>query len=322
VKFVSTFFRSCGDALLFIFLRSLLALMEYLPERPALVLARACIGVLRCLMPRSKAVGLRNLAVVFPQKTEAERQRILAGSYETLARHLVAFAKVPQLTRERAAKMFDYSELAPVWAAARASAPPGVGCIIVTAHFGSFELLVQAHALLDRPLSVLTRPFPSPRLERFWKQRREMFGNRQFSRNNGCRTVISRLREGEDVLLVMDQNVRVHHAAFVDFFGVPAATTRVPASAAIRTGAPVFFAACAEIAPSTYKMLYAPIGTAKDFPGTRAEKVEHMTRAIHREFERAITEFPEQWMWIHRRFKTRPVGYVEDFYGGKEVTAR
>ncbi len=272
-------------------------------------------------MPRSHKVGLRNVELMFPEKSKAEAERIVAGSYETLARHLLAFAEAPSLTVESARKMFDYTEVRPVWAKARETAPPGVGCVIVTAHFGSFELLVQAHALLDRPLTVLSRPFALPALERFWKARRELFGNKQFSRGGAFREVIKNLQEGKDVLLVMDQNVRVHHAVFANFFGIPAATSKMAALAAIRTGAPVFFAACAEIEPRRYRMLYAPIGRADDYEGTPEEKVRLITEAIHREFEKAITEYPEQWMWIHRRFKTRPVGEVEDFYGGKNVAA-
>jgi len=294
--------------------------MQYLPTPAALWIARRCIDILRFFMPRSEAVGRRNLKLIFPEKSSSERKAILKESYNTLARHLVAFAKVPSLTRENASAMFDYSDIRPVWEKARRSAPPGTGCIIVTAHFGSFELLVQAHALLDRPLTVLTRPFALPRVERYMKNRREIFGNIQFSRNGATKMVFNHLREGHDVLLVMDQNVRVHHAVFVDFFSIQAATTKIAALAAIRTGAPVFFAACAEVAPSKYKMLYAPVGVADDFPGTAEEKIESITRAIHLEFEKVIRSYPEQWMWIHRRFKTRPVGEVEDFYGGSAVT--
>ena len=311
-----------ADIVLTLALRGVVATMQYLPTPAALWIARRCIDLLRLFMPRSDGVGLRNLAVMFPEKSAAERRAILKSSYETLARHLVAFAKVPNLTRESAASMFDYTEVRPVWERARRNAPEGTGCIIVTAHFGSFELLVQAHALLDRPLTVLTRAFALPRVERYMKSRREIFGNIQFSRSGATKHVFSHLREGHDVLLVMDQNVRVHHAVFVDFFSIPAATTKIAALAAIRTGAPVFFAACAEVAPSKYKMLYEPIGVADDYPGTPEEKIISITRAIHVAFEKAIRDYPDHWMWIHRRFKTRPAGEAEDFYSREKVSGQ
>lgn len=310
------------DLIAFGVLHSLIWLIEHLPDRAAMVLCRGCIWVLRIVMPRSSSVGRRNLELIFPEKSPAEREAILKGSYEALARHLMAFAKAPMLTRERAMAMYDYTELRPVWAKARASAPPGVGCIIVTAHFGSFELLHHAHALQDKPLAVLSRPFRSPLLERFFKRRREMFGNTQFSRDGGQREVMRFLKSGTDVLLVMDQNVRIHHAVFVNFFGIPAATTKTIALASIRTGAPIFFATAVETSPWKFKMLYAPIGVPADFPGSNSDKVLAMTEAIHREFERAITAYPEQWMWIHRRYKTRPEGEIENIYGGTGTASR
>ncbi|MFN8391677.1 MAG: lysophospholipid acyltransferase family protein [Bdellovibrionota bacterium] len=309
------------DLALCTFVRSVFAIVPFLPDKISLAVLRGCLRGVLLVMPRSHKVGLRNLELVFPKKSHEECRQILSESYEALARHLLAVAEVPRLTLKSAGEMFDYSQIRPVWEKARASAPPGVGCIIVTAHFGSFELLVQAHALLDRPLTLIARPFALPRFERFWKKRRERFGNIQLSRKGGYREIMNNLNAGNDVLLVMDQNVRVHHAVFVDFFGIPAATTKAAALAAIRTGAPVFFAACAEIEPRKYKMLYAPIGTADQYAGSTEEKIVAITGAIHRQFERVIDEYPSQWMWIHRRFKTRPVGEVEDLYGGKAVTA-
>ncbi len=304
------------DLAAYALIRVLVALIQYLPDRLSLVLCRACIWLLRLFMPRSSTVGRTNLRLVFPEKTEREREEILQRSYEVLARHLMAFAKAPMLTRERAMKMYDYSEIRPVWERARQSAPPGTGCIIVTAHFGSFELLHHAHALQDRKVAVLSRPFASPRVERFTKIRREMFGNIQFSRNGGQREIMRYLKEGIDVLLVVDQNVRKEHAVFVDFFGIPAATTKVVALASIRTGAPVFFATAVETSPWHFKMLFAPIGIPDDFPGSLAEKITGITGAMHGAMERAIREYPEQWMWIHRRYKTRPPGEEENVYTG------
>ncbi len=317
---VRRFTLSAVDIVLTSLLKFVLSLMEHLPEGAANWVARRCIDILRIFMPRSEAVGRRNLKLIFPEKDAAERREILRRSYDTLARHLVAFAKIPALTPERAAEMFDYSAIRPVWEQSRKRAPAGTGSIIVTAHFGSFERLVQAHALLDRPLAVVTRPFALPRVEKFMKKRRERFGNIQISRDGATKELLKQLRNGKDVLLVMDQNVRVHHAVFVDFFSIPAATTKMAALAALRTGAPIFFAACAETSPSKYTMLYAPIGVADDFPGSQEQKIELITRAIHAEFEKAIIAYPEEWMWIHRRYKTRPVGEREDFYGGSAVT--
>lgn len=302
------------DLLAFGLVRGIIGLIEILPDGAAMVVCRGCIWLLRLAMPRSSGVGRRNLELIFPDKPVAERERILKDSYEILARHLLAFARASRLTKERAAEMYDYREIRPVWEKTRATAPEGVGCIIVTVHYGSFELLHHAHALQDRPLAVLSRPMRSPRLERFFKLRREMFGNQQFSRDGGHSEMMKFLRSGKDVLIVMDQNVKRNHAVFVDFFGIPAATTKTIALASIRTGAPIFFATAAEVSPWKFKMIFAPIGRPDDFSGTNTEKVEFITRAIHREFERAIVEHPEQWMWIHRRFKTRPEGEVENLY--------
>src|SRR5262249_20426541 len=145
-------------------------------------------------------------------------------------------------------------------------------------------------------------------------------GNRVFTREGGFREIASRLRAGEDVLMVMDQNVRAHHAVFASFFGRPAATTKAAGLAALRTGAPVFFAAAAETSSDRYKMLFAEFPAADSFPGGTDEKIFHLTEAVHREFKKPIRSYPESWFWIHRRFKTKPFGQVEDSYGGAAVS--
>lgn len=310
---------SIADLLGFALVRSTVWLIEHLPETIGLGICRFCVWTLLTLMPRARAVGKRNLEIIFPEKTEAERKAIFRDSLEALARHLFAFCQIPKLTKERAAEMFDYSEIYPVFQRVRAEAPDGVGVLIVTMHFGSFEYLVQAHALIDRPLSLLTRPFGSSRLERWWNERRGYFGNRVFTREGGYGEIVQRLRSGEDVLIVMDQNVRVHHAVFTTFFGHWAATTKSVALAALRTKAPVFFAAAAEISPGKYKMVYSELPSVTSLSGSTEDKILQLTEAIHRAFEKAIRQYPAQWFWIHRRFKTQPVGQVEGMYGGKKI---
>ena len=191
---------------------------------------------------------------------------------------------------------------------------PGKGMLFPTIHFGSFELLLQTQCLMDRPLAALARGFGLPRLDAWWDARREMFGNTIFSRAGGYKEIERRLNRGEDVTLLFDQNVRGGHAIFVEFFGIPAATTKAIGLAALRTGAPILFSTAVQLEPERHRIIVREIPNPIHGPGSKQEKVHKITAALHRAVEDVIREYPEQWFWIHRRYKTRPPGEPETMY--------
>ncbi|MCB0359790.1 MAG: hypothetical protein KDD44_09140 [Bdellovibrionales bacterium] len=288
--------------------------MRYLPRSVADAVATGIVRLVIVFMPRLRAAALRNLERAFPDSSVAERVAIYRKSVRVLAENIADFARIPDLSREAAAELVDYQEFQAVLRGVR-EAHPGVGVLLPTMHFGSFELNGQLYAILERPLAVLARGFGLPRLDRFWNGRREYNGNRIFSRNGAYREIIQNLSAGSDVTLLCDQNVKRKHAVFVDFFGYPASATKTVALAALRTGAPIVLIAAYRTDPQRLKLLYRRIDVPAEY-ASQEGVVQDITARLHAAIEDFVREAPHAWFWIHRRWKTRPAGEPETWYDG------
>lgn len=291
----------------------LIELLRFLPDRAANRVARGIVSLITVCMPRMRPVGMRNLEIAFPEKSDDERRMIFDRSLDVLARNIVTFAKLPLLNPERAQQMMDYSEGHEIIRSIRQDTPK-TGFIIASLHYGCFEQLAQLHAVSAHPASLLVRGFGLPMLDWFWDRRRTRLGNTVFNRKGGYQEVIRHLRRGHDVAMLFDQNVKRNHAVFVDFFGVPVATTKALAYAAIRTGAQIVFNTTVEIAPGKWKLIAERLPDYTRGEESADEKILLIMNDLHRRTERVIREHPEQWFWIHRRFKTRPEGEPETMY--------
>ena len=204
----------------------LIELLRFLPEPASTWVAMRIVGALQIVMPRMRPVGRRNLELVFPEKSKEEREAILDKSFYYLARNLVTFAKTPKLDKQSAQKTMPY-ELGTELIRQTRVQSPNTGFIIASLHLGCFEQLCQIHSLLAGPASLLVRGFGLPWVDAYWNSRRAQFGNTVFSRKGGYQEVIRHLKAGKDVAMLYDQNVKRNHATFVDFFGIPAATTKL-----------------------------------------------------------------------------------------------
>lgn len=301
-------FVSLLDFAILSVVRSLFWLLAVLPEKISFFLARAIVSIIVAIIPGAHKTALRNTELVFPEKSFAERKAIVLASYNILSRNLLDFAQLKTLPQRL--DSFDCADYLKTVKELREQ-NPGSGILAPTIHFGSFELIVQLQALIDRPIAVLARRMELPMLDRWWNKRRSMYGSEVFDRNGGYKQMVARLQNGQDVAVLFDQNVKINHAMFVSFFGIQAATTKSIALAALRTNAPVLFVTSARTKNSSrggFEFITAPIPSPQTFPGTREEQMLAFTEAIHREIEIAIRKYPEQWFWIHRRFKTRPAG--------------
>ncbi|MCC6219962.1 MAG: lysophospholipid acyltransferase family protein [Deltaproteobacteria bacterium] len=297
--------------------RLLVLAMEVTPEFLGMCIARICVHGLVLAMPRSRRVALRNLKIAFPECSSEEGNDIYRRSLEVLARNLYAFARMPRLTRRAAEEKVDYGEVREFWRRSSEVCEEDcskTGILVATAHYGCFELFVQMHALLVRPISILARGFDLPRLDSWCNERRSIFGNDVFSRKGGYREIVSRLNGGRDVVVLCDQNVKRNHATFVDFFGLRAATTKAIGTAALRTGARVVLAVAVEIVPERFEVILRELKNPRELSGNSSEKIMSFTREMNQALEDVIRQHPEQWFWVHRRWKTRPHGEKENLY--------
>ena len=253
---------------------------------------------------RLRRVGLRNLELAFPQMPAAERRRILRGVFRSLGRQLGDFCRFPRYTRANISQLAIYDGFENF---ERAHAR-GKGVLFLTAHFGGWEISSFMHALHGHPLHILVRPLDNPYLDRLVTHYRTLSGNRSIPKQDFARSMLAALRAGEIVGILMDQNMTPEQGVFVDFFGIPACTSTLLARMALRTDAAVVPAFCFwDPALRRYRMRFEPaIETIRS--GQEAADIVANTAAYTKMIEDYARRYPEQWLWVHRRWKTRPPG--------------
>jgi KDO2-lipid IV(A) lauroyltransferase len=261
-------------------------------------LGRFYAGLLDLLVPRLRRTALRNLSMVFPAKSESERSAIADGVFRSIGRILVAFAKFPSINQSSVHRWIRYEG----YENFEIALARGKGALFATAHLGNWELSAFSHALMSKPMDIVVRPLDNPKIDALVARRRAMSGNRVITKRDFARPIMRTLRSNEAVGILIDQNATLDSGIFVDFFGIPACVATGFARIAAHTGAAVIpgFALWSE-AESRYILKFYPI-----IEMTGDEVAD--TRAIQQSLQNAIAEFPDQWLWIHRRWKTRPPG--------------
>src|SRR5215467_1385238 len=184
---------------------------------------------------RLRQVGMRNLAMALPEKSEAERARILRGVFTSLGRQLADLCQFPRFTPENIDQVVVYDGLENY---ERAYAR-GKGVLFLTAHFGGWELSAFAHSLHGHWLHVVMRPMDNPYLDRLLQSYRTMHGNKVVPKDDFVRGLLAAMKCGETVGILMDTNMTPPQGVFVDFFGLPACTASGLARIALRTDAAV-----------------------------------------------------------------------------------
>lgn len=261
-------------------------------------LARGYARLLDRAMPRLRRVAYGNLQMALP---DADAKQITDGVYRSIARLLVAFARFPQITRESVSEWIRYEGFENYEEAKRR----GKGVLFATAHLGNWELSAFAHALMAEPMNVVVRPLDNARIDRLVESRRTLSGNRVIEKKDAARGILKALGRNEAVGILIDQNSNLNEGVFVDFFGTPACANAAFAKIAARTGAAVIpgFALWLE-SERRYVLKFYPI---VEMTGDVVDD----TFRIQNVLERVIREYPDQWLWIHRRWKTRPPGSPE-----------
>jgi KDO2-lipid IV(A) lauroyltransferase len=279
--------------------------VRLIPRRVSLAVCRGLGRTwARLGLPRTD-VAAANLAIAFPDKTAEERRAILIESFAHLAESLVDVAEIAHLDPESSQSLVAFEGYEHVQAAREAT--PSGGFILLTAHFGTFELFSGACAARGIPVAVVQREQGSGVLGRLLEWWRAESGVEPMRRGSAARAVMRALRDGLAVGIPLDQDTPREEGIFVPFFDRPACTRDAVARLAMRTGAPVVpgFLYRAEdgvgrVARFSAALELVPAG---DDPAPAvAENTRRMTAAI----EDAIRAAPDHWTWIHRRWRTAP----------------
>jgi KDO2-lipid IV(A) lauroyltransferase len=233
---------------------------------------------------------------------DAEKRRIAKEAFRSLARVGVDVVWLPRLLRpDRRDRYLEYVNLEAADEARRTSSR----AIYVTAHYGSWEAVSAAMALAGHSFRAVARPFPNPRINRWVLRSREALGQRIVGKFGAISELVREVRRGESLGFVADQDAR-RHGIFVDFFGRPSSTTPGPALLAVKFGLPVIVG-CGRRIGNGFRFRVIVTAVLRPEPGLpRDEAVRRLTQAMNDAMERFIREEPGQYLWLHRRWKTRP----------------
>jgi len=278
--------------------RLLILLLAYSPRPVADWLGARCANLLDLAIPRLRRIADRNLGFAYPDASANWRSRTINGVFASIGRLLVAFARLPRITRANVGDWIRYEGFEHYQ---RAKAR-GNGVLFATAHLGNWELSAYAHALLTEPMNVVVRPLDNPSIDAIVERRRALSGNILLSKRDFARSIFQALRKNEPVGILVDQNSSSDNGAFVPFFGTLACANLTFAKLAARSGAAVIpgFAVWNQQERRYILRFYPEVGIT----GDAVEDTGRIQQAI----ETAIREAPDQWLWIHRRWKTRPEG--------------
>ncbi|HEY1807550.1 MAG TPA: lysophospholipid acyltransferase family protein [Acidobacteriaceae bacterium] len=292
------------EALEFAFAWTLLKGVGALPRSLARRVGAALGLIAWWILPRLRRTGLRNLELAFPSMSRQERVQVLRRLYRHLGWHLAEFCRMPGYTRENTRELLRYEGLQH-YLAARSR---GKGVLIVTGHLGAWELSSFWHSLMGYPMAMVIRRLDNPRVDRLVNDIRCLHGNRVLHKDNFARGLLSAMRQGESVGILMDTNMTPPQGVFVPFFGTEACTASGLARVALRTGAAVLPGFLVwEAAEERYVLHFGeeiPLLRTGDDERDTVENTARFTAVI----EAFVRRYPDQWLWVHRRWKTRPAG--------------
>jgi KDO2-lipid IV(A) lauroyltransferase len=272
--------------------------LQWTPIAAADALGRYYARLLDRWVPRLRRVAERNLVLALPELDAAGRSAIIDGVFRSIARLLVGLARFPSIGPHNLDLWIRIEGAEHVDAALR----QGRGVLFATAHLGNWELSAFAHGLASGPMSILVRPLDNPMIDRLVERRRGLRGNRVIFKKDFARSILKALAGNDKVGILIDQNASIESGVFVDFFGVPACAGVGFAKIAAHSGAAVIPAYALWVEDEgRYVLRFNP---PVEITGDAARD----TATLHAGLEAAIRAYPDQWLWIHRRWKTRPPG--------------
>lgn len=283
---------------------SALKLLGILPRGMARSLAVFVMRILYRLLPKLRRTAKFNLQVAFADWDEARRTAVLRGMVRNLGWMAAEFARLPKYTDENIDQIVVLDGHENFLAAHRR----GKGVLYLTGHIGGWELSSFAHALYGFPLHFMARPLDNLRVDTLINHYRCLSGNRPVFKNASARLLLKILREAGTVGILADQNTMPQEGMFVDFFGTPACTTTGIARLALHTDAAVVPGyAFWDDAIKKYRLRFEPeVQLARS--GDMERDVFVNTQRFTKVIEEIIRKHPEQWVWVHARWKTRPTG--------------
>jgi len=285
----------------YLVVRAAVAVLGLLPARLASGLGAAFGSLAYAVAFGERRKALASLAVAFPAKSEDERRAMARACFRHLGRAVAELVCVEQLDRNVDAWVEWPAESRAVLDAALARKK---GVVFISGHVGSWELLARRVALAGYPCQTIAKETSDPRLTALVEKFRSSAKLKSIWRGQpgAVKDMLRALKGGEILGLLIDQDTRVQ-SVWVPFFGRPAKTPRAAADLAVRTGAAVILGFCQRVAPGKYRLTMSEVPVPR---GEREQAAVELTAALTRGIEDAIRRAPEQWVWMHQRWKSPP----------------
>jgi Kdo2-lipid IVA lauroyltransferase/acyltransferase len=245
-----------------------------------------------------------NLQIAFPEWSERKRDEVIRRMIQQVGWLAGEFSQLPKYTRENIEQIVVIDGFENFDAAKRR----GKGVLFLTGHMSAWELSSFAHALYGYPLHFLVRPVANRRLDSLINGYRCLSGNRPIDKNKSARAILKVLGDTGTVGILMDHNTSVDEGVFVNFFGVPASTSSGLARLALRTDAAVVPGFLIwDSSRRKYRLRFEPAVELSRTEDEEADVVEN-TQRFTRVIEEHVRSYPDQWLWVHKRWKTRAAG--------------
>jgi KDO2-lipid IV(A) lauroyltransferase len=285
--------------------RSLLGAIGALPLETSIQFGKSLGKFIGTRFPKLQKTARRNLEIALPELSEAEKTQIVGGTFESLGRHLGFVSHFKRFRHE------DIRNLVEVVGKEENFDPAhriGKGVLFFTGHFGSWEVFNLLAPAFGHGINILVRRIDNPLVEDYVENFRTRFGSVTLDKTKSARKMFRVLENGELLGMMADLNVQEKEGVFVDFFGIPASTTTSIAKLALHTNAAVLpaFAVWEESKGKYVVYLEPPVEYEKT--ENADEDIKNLTQKVTNVVEKYVRKYPEQWLWIHKRWNTRPKG--------------
>lgn len=293
--------RSVTNHLLYALISSALVVLAVLPRRLAYWLGDRLGDMVYCCLASRRRVTLENLALAFgTTKTRAEQYAIARAVFRNQGRHLMDISRLWRITPQRFDAMCTVEGLEHITELLRR----GTGLLLISGHCGSWEFASAIALQLNTPMHIIVRPLDHPVLHRLAETYRQRCGYQAIPRSQALSASLQALRRGEIVCVLMDQSSLRSEGIPIEFFGVSAYTTTGPALLALRAKCPVINGFMIWQADGSHRLVFS-----REVPVCRTghlrQDIADTTRTFTQAIEAHIRRYPEQWFWVHRRWKRR-----------------
>ena len=251
-----------------------------------------------------RRVGMRNLQLAFPDTSTRQRRKIVRKVFTSLGRQFGEVCLLPRYTAQNVSDAVVYDGFENFDRASQR----GKGVLFLTGHLGAWELSAFAHSLYGHPLYFVMRPLDNPYLDALVRRYRTMHGNKPILKDDPARDLLRAMKQGSTVGILMDTNMTPPEGIFVNFFGIPACTASGLARIALRTDAAVVpgFTLWDPVLRK-YRLRFDP-AVQLIRTGNNEQDILANTQLFTKVIEDFVRRYPDQWLWVHRRWKTRPPG--------------